>query len=685
MTLTMDGRRIEFEGRPTLLELARANGVHVPSLCDHPALAPFGACRLCLVEVEGRNRPVPSCHVAAEDGMVVVTAGPKLEALRRGILELILSEHPHACVICAEKSSCDEFKSTIRKTGEVTGCVLCPVNGRCELQKAAQAVGLDVVDFASRRRDGEVRRDDPFIDRDNALCILCGRCVRVCAEVRGAEVLTYVSRGASTVIGTALDRRLVDSGCQFCGACVDVCPTGSLAERAVRYDPLPDAVKKAVCTLCGQGCRLKVDLRQGRVAGATPDPDGPANRGQACVRGRFLVKFAQSHPRRLLRPLLRENGALREASWDEALTLAADRLAGFGPGGVAVSASAQGSCEDLFVLHKLAEAVKGRPVEGTWEASAAAAMRALGSAAGRTVPLNFRLSDIDKAAAIVVVGEDLPADQPIVGVHVHKASANGAAVTFVPAGAGLAGLGSLAGAGKPALFLFGPDLANGEAGLAPLAALWDLAATSGGRVIALDREANVRGGLEVAAAFAAKGPKAPVRSLYLAGASHGPGPLKAEFVIVQASFADDRLDVADIVLPEATSFEAEGTFVNVEGRIQVTAPVTDSPGEAKPGWWIASALASKLGAAGAAFETAAAVRAAIAAAIPAFAGLETAGPSDTGLFLAEAPTEGFAPVGKGVLKRLGPRPRRLVRPADVYKGLDLAAANKSLRLVRERR
>ena len=685
MTLTMDGRRIDFEGRPTLLELARANGIYVPSLCDHPALAPYGACRLCLVEVEGRNRPMPSCHIVAEDGMAVATAGPKLEALRRGILELILSEHPHACVICAEKSSCDEFKSTIRKTEEVTGCVLCPENGRCELQKVAEAVGLDLVGFPSRRRPGEVRRDDPFIDRDNALCILCGRCVRVCAEVRGADVLTFVSRGASTVVGTALDKRLVDSGCQFCGACVDVCPTGSLAERAVRYDRLPDRTKKAVCPLCAQGCRLTVDLREGRLAGAAPDPDGPVNGGQACVRGRFLVKSALSHSRRLLRPLVREDGALREASWDEALTVAAARLAGFGPGEVAVDASAQSACEDLFALGKLAEAVKARAVEGTWEASAAAAMRALAAAAGRTVPLNFRMSDVARAGAIVVVGGDLPVRQPIIGVQVHKAAANGAAVTFVPAGTDLSGLGRRAGAGKPALFLFGPDLTNGEAGLAPLAALWELAASSGGRVLALDGEANVRGGLEIAAAFAGRPGSGPVRALYLAGPRADAGPGRAEFVIVQASYGDARLDVADVVLPEATSFETEATFVNVEGRVQVTAPVVDAPGEARPGWWIAAALASKLGAAGAGFETAAAVRAAIAASVPAFAGLDKAGPSGSELFLSEGPTEGFAPVGKAALKRLGPRPRAIVPAADDYRGLDLALENKSLRLVRGRR
>ncbi|MGZ5514730.1 MAG: 2Fe-2S iron-sulfur cluster-binding protein, partial [Candidatus Aminicenantales bacterium] len=209
MTFRMDGREITVEGRPTLLEAARANGIFVPSLCDHPALEPFAACRLCLVEVKGRRGFVPACSTAAEDGMEVFTATAELQDLRRGILELILAEHPHACLICAEKPSCDDLKSTIRKTGEVTGCVLCPANGRCELQRVVEAMGLALVPFPSHRRPGEVRRDDPFIDRDNSLCILCGRCVRVCQEIRGASVLTFVSRGSETVVGTALDRRLL--------------------------------------------------------------------------------------------------------------------------------------------------------------------------------------------------------------------------------------------------------------------------------------------------------------------------------------------------------------------------------------------------------------------------------------------------------------------------------------------
>jgi NADH dehydrogenase/NADH:ubiquinone oxidoreductase subunit G len=686
MKLLIDGRAITAEGGLTLLEVARANGIFVPSLCDHPALEPYAACRLCLVEVKGRKGFVPACSTTAEDGMEVLTGTAEIQALRKGILELILAEHPHACLICAEKSSCDDLKSTIRKTGEVTGCVLCPANGRCELQRVVEAMGLGVVPFPSHRRPGEVRRDDPFIDRDNSLCILCGRCVRVCQEIRGASVLTFVSRGSETVIGTALDGRLFDSGCQFCGACVDVCPTGSLTDRSGRYDRQADAETTAVCTLCGQGCGLRVKVRAGRITGTSPDPEGPVNRGQACVKGRFLVGYAVNHPRRLLSPLVRENGSLREAGWDEALALAAARLAEFAPGEVAVAASAQSSCEDLFVLHRFAaEVLRAPAVSGPWAHSAAAALRALGRASGRDMPLNFRLSDIGLARTIVVIGEDLPATQPIVNLQVHRAAAAGAGVIRIAAGRGFRGLPKGWVASGPAVFLFGPSLVGGKDGQARLTALERASSSVGGRLVALDREANVRGGLAIAEALS-KGPgPTAVRALFLAGPHPKLEPGKAEFVIVQASYAGENTDLADIVFPVATPFETEGTFVNVEGRVQVTLPAVAPPGEARPGWRILQALAGRMGIAGFGHDSAEAVRAALAAAVPVLEAAPTAALRGGPAFLAEGPAgAGTIPertVAAGPGRR---RPRAATSDPDDYGGLNLARENKSLKLVRGR-
>ena len=686
MKLLIDGRAVTAEGSPTLLEVARANGIFVPSLCDHPGLGPYAACRLCLVEVKGRKGFIPACSTAAEEGMEISTATADLQVLRKGILELILAEHPHACLICAEKPSCDDLKSTIRKTGEVTGCVLCPANGRCELQRVVEALGLGLVPFPSHRRPGEVRRDDPFIDRDNSLCILCGRCVRVCEEIRGASVLTFVSRGSETVIGTALDRRLIDSNCQFCGACVDACPTGSLTDRAARYGRPAEAETKVVCTLCGQGCRLNARIREGRIAGTSPDPEGPANEGQACVKGRFLVGPALSHPRRLLKPLIRENGSLREAGWEEALELAAKRLAAFAPAEVAVSASAQSSCEDLFVLHRFAaEVLRAPAVTGPWAGSAGAGLRDLGRTAGRALPLNFRMSDIDHARTVIVVGEDLPVTQPIVGLHVRRAASKGAAVVRIDAGKRVPDLASRLDSSKPAVILVGPSLIGGKDGPARLAALEAAAASVGGRLVALDREANVRGGLAIAEAFPARPASTGARALYLAGPHPKLKPGEAEFVIVQASYGDETSALADIVFPEATSFEAEGTFVNVEGRIQVSRPAVAPPGEARPGWRILQDLAGRLGAPGFGYGSEADVRAALAAAAPAFGAAVLAAAGDGSAFMADGPAGAAAIAGTDAGR--GRRRARVATPRDPddYKGLSLALENKSLKLIRGRR
>jgi predicted molibdopterin-dependent oxidoreductase YjgC len=434
MKFLIDGREIEVKDKKTILEVARANGIYIPSLCDHPRLAPFTGCRLCLVEIKGRRGFSPSCHTIVEEGMEVATQTPQLQTMRRTILELILSEHPNACVICTEKDKCEEYKSTIRKVGEVTGCVLCPENSRCQLQEVAEALKIDKIHFPSLYRNLDVRKDDPFFDRNYNLCILCGRCVRICHELRGASVLSFIFRGPRTVVGTALDRTLLESGCQFCGACVDVCPTGALVERAIRPQILPDRTAITVCPLCSLGCELKVELRAGKILCSLPSEDGGVNQGQACIKGRFAIRDLVSSSRRIKQPLIRRNGELEAVSWGEALDFIAPRLKKYSPEEIAFVFSPQASVEDNYVLFKFArQGLKTKNVASFSPFSPLVNYWKMAKENGLGPEFNFKIEDISKAKSIFVIGTDIAVSHPILWLEIFKSIKRGASlVTAYP-------------------------------------------------------------------------------------------------------------------------------------------------------------------------------------------------------------------------------------------------------------
>jgi formate dehydrogenase alpha subunit len=427
MKLTIDGKKIEAQGKKTILDAARENDINIPALCDHPILGPFGGCRLCIVEIQGRRGFAPSCSTYVEDGMEVKSDTLQLRETRKEILGLILTEHPDACLVCTEKKSCDEYKSTIRKVGEVTGCVLCPNNGRCDLQDVVEAVQLDKVNFPSVYRDLEVKKSDPFFDRNYNLCILCGRCVRVCHELRGASTVHFVNRGSEAMIGTVLDRPLVESGCQFCGACVDVCPTGSLTERAIKYEPLPDGTEKTICPLCGIGCELDVMMHSGRILYAKPSESGAVNNGQACVKGRFLIRDIVYNRRRILKPMIRRKKELEEVSWEEALDFVARKIKIYKGSEIGFATSPQLYCEDNFVAQKFAaDVAKTENVTVTAGYTPLDSLRHLAKKNGISPSFHFKKEEISRAKVLFLAGTDLAVSHPLLWLEVLKAVRDGA-------------------------------------------------------------------------------------------------------------------------------------------------------------------------------------------------------------------------------------------------------------------
>ena len=298
--------RIEIDGLPatvaagsTIMRACRESGVDVPKLCSTDSMKPFGSCRLCVVEVEGRKGFPASCHTPVEDGMQIRTQTDALASLRRNVMELYISDHPLDCLTCS-------------------------ANGDCELQDMAGAVGLREVRYGfdgENHLDAPVDTSNPYFQFDASKCIVCSRCVRACDEVQGTFALTIEGRGFESKVSAGISgEQFIDSECVSCGACVQACPTATLMEKSIVDHGMPERVVDTTCAYCGVGCSFRAELKGGEVVRMTPHKDGGANHGHSCVKGRFAWGYA-SHKDRVMNPLIRESTSdpWKIATWDEAI------------------------------------------------------------------------------------------------------------------------------------------------------------------------------------------------------------------------------------------------------------------------------------------------------------------------------------------------------------------------------
>jgi formate dehydrogenase beta subunit len=259
MKLTIDGKEVEIEKGATVLQAAQAADVYIPTLCYHPDLQPYGGCRLCIVEIENMRGLPTSCTTPASAGMVVKTNTEQLKNLRISILELILSEHPHACLLCERRERCKPNDICLHDVSVNERCVSCPANGHCEFQNLVDYMGIKEISLPYKYKKLPVDfHREPLIRRDYNLCVLCGRCIQMCADVRGIGVYSFVNRGFDTVVSSAFDRPLQDSGCRFCGACVEVCPTGALMDSEAAYKP--DKGWEEVAVPCKHACPAGINI-----------------------------------------------------------------------------------------------------------------------------------------------------------------------------------------------------------------------------------------------------------------------------------------------------------------------------------------------------------------------------------------------------------------------------------------
>ncbi|MFH0767958.1 MAG: FAD-dependent oxidoreductase [Chloroflexota bacterium] len=258
ITLNIDGQEVKTEKGKSVLEAALDAGIYIPTLCYHPDLSSTGACRLCVVEIEGTRGLPTACTTPATDGMVVKTNTPQLQESRREVLALILSEHPHYCLDCWRRERCGPSDICLRSPDVGVRCVTCANNQHCELQQVANYVGVTESSLPYTSKKQPVHMEDPLFYRDYNLCILCGRCVRACNELRGVGAISLINRGKETYIGTAFDRSLADANCRFCCTCVEVCPTGALKDKTAL--PETEKEREAVLVPCKNTCPAGIDI-----------------------------------------------------------------------------------------------------------------------------------------------------------------------------------------------------------------------------------------------------------------------------------------------------------------------------------------------------------------------------------------------------------------------------------------
>ena len=342
VTLEIDGMVIEVPAGTSVMRAAAEAGVSVPKLCATDTLEAFGSCRLCLVEIEGRAGTPASCTTPVAPGMKVRTQTGRLKTLRRGVMELYISDHPLDCLTCS-------------------------ANGDCELQDMAGAVGLREVRYGydgANHLDAQKDESNPYFTFDPAKCIVCSRCVRACDEVQGTLALTISGRGLESKVSASVDEKFIDSECVSCGACVKACPTATLIEKTVIEIGQPERSVLTTCAYCGVGCSFKAQVRGNEVVRMVPHDDGKANRGHSCVKGRFAWGYA-THQDRVLTPLVREriSDPWREATWDEAIgRIAFDfrRLQKqYGKNSVGAVTSSRCTNEETFLVQKMVRAVFG--------------------------------------------------------------------------------------------------------------------------------------------------------------------------------------------------------------------------------------------------------------------------------------------------------------------------------------
>jgi len=568
----INGQEVRASAGSTVLEAAERASIDIPTLCHHPALAPIGACRMCLVEIKGQRVLQPACTFPISEGMDVQTESPRVVEARRFVLELLFSERNHFCMYC-----------------EMTG--------DCELQALGYRYGIDHWAYPTYTKRFPVDATRSHFLMDHNRCILCRRCVRACSEIAANHTLGLLDRGANTMIHADMNVPFGESSCISCGTCLEVCPTGALVDRRSAFmgRDIDTEHVKSVCSQCSIGCGVEIVTRAGNVLRVEADWDAAVNAGLLCQMGRFDLLCEERE--RVTTPLLRKNGRAEEVGWDTAIAAVAKRVGRASSNELGVLTSTNATNEALYLLAELF----GKELTVT---NVGLLNDVAPSLLGKPTAA---LEDISGSDLILLAGADPIEDQPVASCLIRRALDKGARLVVVDDGEnGLAPFATLnvkmAGIRKAievAERAESPVVVYG-AGVTQKAAKALSALDPKAAFVALEPGVNTRAAAVYGLANGFDASSAKVLFV-LAGEQDADGKDvladvgKGTFLVVQASYGSPLTERADVVLPMAIWSERAGSFTNTEGRVQKARKAAEPRGDARPDWDILSLLADKLG------------------------------------------------------------------------------------------
>lgn len=407
MQAFINGQQYRFEDGISVLDACRSVGIAIPTLCHDARLKPIGSCRMCLVEIEGKGRPVPACNTTLTDGMSISTHSPALENERRMILRMLAQDHP-----------CEALDGSSQRP----------------FYQQAEHYGLSESDFNGSIEQNLVDDSHPYIHVDMSKCVTCFRCVRICEEVQGQFVWQILNRGHETRIVPDSGTTLGQSSCVSCGACVDTCPSGALEDKPLVEHKKPTNWTRTTCPYCGTGCEMNVGIHRNHIVSIRPVLDAPVNHGHLCVKGRYAFDFVDAADRIRI-PMIRTNDGWRPISWDDAISLTTTRLQqiakAYGPNSIGVLGSARATNEENYLTQKFARVVIGTNnvdcCARVCHTPTAAAMKLMLGTGAATNSYN----DIEKAQTILVCGANVTSNHPIVGARIKQAALRGAKLIVI--------------------------------------------------------------------------------------------------------------------------------------------------------------------------------------------------------------------------------------------------------------